>query len=158
MSIAIRENNPGDHAKIKFSVSGSSGIGSLVTGCLSQSDTLVYFTKGDDILVYAGGEIQMYTCKYAVHETNSCRSALCVVCYEELKKENLPESSKHRDRRYKFPGCRNHSFWDMEPDTDKAGAHWCTEAHQKANPLDPRPKGCVNCKRPFVFCGNKKRK
>ena len=158
MSIAIREKNPGDHANIKFSVSGSSGIGSLVASCLSHSHTSITFTKGEGIEVFAGGGIFMFGCIHAFQKSNNCRSTLCVVCYKTLMEENLPESRGRGDRRYKFPGCKNHCFWDMNADTDNKGAYWCTEAHKKANPKDPRPRGCVHCKRPFVFCGNKRRK
>ena len=133
----------------------SGNCNSLVCG-LPPSNTPL--SKGPGIEVYAGGDCYMLGCEHAFHPENNCRGSICIDCDKQMREENLPESIRRRIRQYKFPGCKNHSFWDMEPYTDKAGAHWCTKAHQKAHPKDPRPKGCVHCKRPYVFCGNKQQR
>lgn len=125
---SIREKEQGDHAKIKF--------------------------KGEHIKVFHGRECDMVGCPHAFEPHNACSTALCLPCFEQLKLENEPESKRKRDRKYKFPGCRNHSFWDMREYVDQNGAHWCTD-HQKKHPNDTRPLGCVHCLRPFLFCGSK---
>ena len=121
---------------------------------------LTLFTKGQPLLVYENtkeGECYMAGCKHAFQDTNACLCSICMSCLTTLKKENEPESSK-RVRGYVFPGCENHSFLEMALYTDKHGAYWCTEAHRKEHPNNPRPQGCVHCLCPYHFCGSKKAK
>ena len=96
-------------------------------------------------------------CEHAHNEKNACRLALCYDCCETLEKEHRVESFD-RERHYKFPGCINHSYKDLEEYYDGEGAHWCTEDKKQNSEDDPRPHGCVHCLRPFIFCGRKSKK
>ena len=132
VALSIREKEQGDHAKLKHQVSHSQQNVYLFPSPMLSSHTNPKL-KGEHIKVYKGREADMVGCFHAFEVQNACYTALCLTCFEQLKLENEPDSNRKRIRSYEFPGCRNHSFWDMVEYTDKNGAFWCTKEYKKKN-------------------------
>ena len=132
---SLREKQEGEHKKLVF---GNEAIN-------------VY------AVTHTGDTCGFMGCEHAFKEGNTCRLTLCYDCCDVLKAEHQVKSFKP-ERGYKFQGCKNHSYKDLVESYDGEGAHWCTSDKKRNSENDPRPYGCVNCLRPFVFCGRKKRK
>ena len=58
---------------------------------------------------------------------------------------------------YKFPGCKNHSYRELEFVYDDEGAYWCDLTRKETIYKDPRPRGCVLYLRPFKFSASNKK-
>ena len=117
-------------------------------------------SKGNDIVVTKNGVLGFWSCNYALKQTTDCIVAVYNDCHPLLLKEHgLNGFPKRRDRQYKFPGCKNHSYKELRFIHDDEGAYWCDLTLTKTIYEDPRPRGCVLCLRPFKFStSNKKSK
>ena len=86
--------------------------------------------EGDPINVYSGDKCGFIGCEQAFNKRNTCRCALSYECCAKLKEEHGVPSFR-QERTYKFPGCKNHSFKEMDDCYDGEGAYWCTSNKKK---------------------------
>ena len=80
-------------------------------------------------------------------------------CHPKLLKEHGLDAPLERDRKwmkqYKFPGCKNHSYEELEFMHNDLGAYWC-DPDWKEYTVETRPIGCVLCLKPFQFHNSNK--
>ena len=155
----LRDANNWGHI-FKASIASEKTIKKIIT---KPPLTIIYISKrskGNDIELVKDGKIGFWTCHCALIQSNDCLVAVCNGCHHDLLDEHgITNLSQTRGRKYKFPGCQNHSYKELEFTYDEDGAYWCDPAWKNTIHADPRPRGCILCLRPFKFStGNKKRR
>ena len=116
-----------------------------------------YLPKGPKINIVKGPTLGFWCCQYATKINNKCKLAVCVDCHGKLLEEHGLDAPPVRDRKYKFPGCENHTYEELEfkQDIGGTGAYWCDQ-DWKEYEAETRPIGCVLCLKPFQFHASNK--
>ena len=73
-----------------------------------------------------------------------------------LKEHGISKIPRKKEKDYKFPGCTNHSYKELEWVHNDEGAYWCDKAW-KDYKVETRPRGCILCLRPFKFVASNKK-
>ena len=116
-------------------------------------------SKGPGIDIVKGVTIGFWCCAWALKQNTDCKCAVCVECHPKLLREHGLEEAPVRDREwrrsYKFPGCANHSYKELDLVPNEDGAYWC-DPGWKDYDRETRPIGCILCLRPFKFHASNK--